>query len=129
MSDLPVDHLMSFMVHTSMGIIKYGQSLLYKHFRLPGHSVADMRVQILEKVYQSSENPINARLHLVLLFESYTGLKSLVLQPLCGCNDQIKGVSTLSRPSCRNTNVLGIFNKQQRRKRSHGHRHYNKRTP
>ena len=41
-------------------------------------------------------------------------------------NDQIKGVGTLSSPSCKHTNVLGIFNKQQRRKRSHGHRHYNK---
>ena len=29
------------------GIIKDGQSLLYKHFRLAGHSVADMKVQIL----------------------------------------------------------------------------------
>ena len=41
------------------GIIKDGQSLLYKHFRLPGHSVADMRVQTLEKIYHSSENPVN----------------------------------------------------------------------
>ena len=32
-------------------------------------------------------------------------------------------------PSFRSTNVLGIVNKHQRRKRSHGHRHYNKRTP
>ena len=45
------------------GIIKDGQSLLYKHFRLPGHSVADMKVQILEKIYHSSENPVNIRLH------------------------------------------------------------------
>ena len=45
------------------GIIKDGQSLLYKHFRLPGHSVADMKAQILEKVYHSSENQVNIRLH------------------------------------------------------------------
>ena len=32
------------------GIIKDGQSLLYKHFRLAGHSVADMKVKILEKI-------------------------------------------------------------------------------
>ena len=32
------------------GISKDGQSLLYKHFRLPGNSVADMKVQILEKI-------------------------------------------------------------------------------
>ena len=31
-------------------IIKDGQSLLYKHFRLPGHSAADMKIQILEKI-------------------------------------------------------------------------------
>ena len=31
------------------GIIEDGQSLLYKHFRLSGHSVADMKVQILER--------------------------------------------------------------------------------
>ena len=45
------------------GIVKDGQCLLYKHFRLPGHSVADMKVQILEKIYHSSENPVNIRLH------------------------------------------------------------------
>ena len=45
------------------GIIKDGQSLLCKHFRLPGHSVADMKVQILEKIYHSSENPVNIGLH------------------------------------------------------------------
>ena len=45
------------------------------------------------------------------------------------CNDQIKGVGTLSSPSCKRTNVLGIFSKQQSRKRSHGHRNSNKNTP
>ena len=45
------------------GIIKDGQRLLYKHFRLPGHSVADMKVQILEKIYHSLENPVNIGLH------------------------------------------------------------------
>ena len=45
------------------GIIKDGQSLLCKHFRVPGHSVADMKVQILEEIYYSSENPVNTRLH------------------------------------------------------------------
>ena len=45
------------------GIIKDGQSLLYKHFRLSGHSAADMKVEILEKMYHSSENPVNTRLH------------------------------------------------------------------
>ena len=57
-------------------------------------------------------------------FENYTGNAATY-----GCNDQIKGVGTLSSPSCKHTNVLCIFNKQQRRKRSHGHRHYNKKAP
>ena len=38
-------------------IKKGGQSLLHRHFHQPDHSVDDMRVQILEKVYHSSENP------------------------------------------------------------------------
>ena len=109
------------------GIIKDGQSLLYKHFRLPGHSVADMKVQILEKIYHSSENQVNIRLHRGLR-ELYW-IKELGTAAPYGCNDQIKEVGTLNSPSCKDTNVLGIFNKQQRRKRSHGHRNYNKKTP
>ena len=46
-----------------------------------------------------------------------------------GFNDQIKGVGTLSSISCKKTNIYSLFNKQPRRKRSHGKRHYNKRTP
>ena len=98
------------------GIIKDGQSLLYKHFRLPGHSVADMKVQILEKIHYSSENPVNIRLHRRL--RELHWIKELGTAIPYGCNDQIKGVGTLSSPSCKHTNVLGIFNKQQRRKRS-----------
>ena len=106
------------------GIIKDGQSLLYKHFRLPRHSVADMKVQILEKIYHSSENLVNTRLHRRL--QELHWIKELGTAAPYDCNDQIKGVDTLSSPSCKHTNVLGIFNKQQRRKRSYGHRHYNK---
>ena len=38
-------------------IKKGGKSLLHKHFHQPDHSVDDMRVQILEKIYHSSKNP------------------------------------------------------------------------
>ena len=41
----------------------------------------------------------------------------------------MKGVDTLRSPSGKHTAVLGIFNKQQQRERSHGHRHYNKKSP
>ena len=44
-------------------IIKDGQNLLFKHFCLSGHSVDDMKVQIFEKIYHSSENPVKARLY------------------------------------------------------------------
>ena len=101
--------------------------MFYKHFRLAGHSVADMKVQILEKIYHSSENPVNIRLHRRL--RELHWIKELGTAAPYGCNDQIKGVGTLSSPSCKHTNVLGIFNKHQRRKGSHGHRHYNKKAP
>ena len=86
-----------------------------------------MKVQILEKIYHSSENPVNIELHRRL--RELHWIKELVTAAPYGCNDKIKGVGTLSSPSCKHTNVLGIFNKQQRRKRSHGHRHYNKKAP
>ena len=86
-----------------------------------------MKVQILEKIYHYSENPVNIRLH-GRLRELYW-IKELGTAAPNGCNDQIKGVGILSSPSCKDTNVLGIFNKQQRQKRSHGNRHYNKKTP
>ena len=103
------------------GITKDGQSLFYKHFRLPGHSVTDMRVQILEKIYHSSENPVNTQLHRKL--RELHWIKELGTAAPYGYNDQIKGVGTLSSLSCKRTDILGIFNKQQQRKRSHGHWH------
>ena len=93
------------------GIIQDGQSLLYKHFRLPGHLVAEMIVRILEKIYHSSENPVNTGLHGRLREVHWS--KELGTVALYGCNDQIKGVGTLCSPSCKSTNVLGVFNKQQ----------------
>ena len=38
-------------------IKKGGESLLHRRFHQPNHSVDDMRVQILEKIYHSSGNP------------------------------------------------------------------------
>ena len=59
--------------------------LLYKHFRLPGHPVADMKVQILEKIYHSSENPVNIRLHQRL--RELHWIKELGTAAPYGCND------------------------------------------
>ena len=105
------------------GIIKNGQSLLYKHFSLPCHLVADMKVQILENIYHSSENPVNIRLHQRL--RELHWIKELGTAAPYGCNEQIRRVGTLCSLSSKHTNVLGSFNKQQRRKRSNGYRHHN----
>ena len=89
------------------GIIKEGEILLYKHFRLLGHSVADMKVQILEKIYHSSENPVNIRLNRRI--RELHWINELGTAAPYRCNDQIKGVGILSSRSCKHTNVLGIF--------------------
>ena len=50
--------LKSRMNNHRSAIKKGGQSLLHRHFHQPDYSVDDKRVQILEKVYHSSEKPI-----------------------------------------------------------------------
>ena len=108
-------------------IKKGGQSLLHRHFHQPDHSVDDMRVQILEKVYHSSENPtLLTSLHRT---REQFWMKELGTAKPYGFNDQIKGVSTLSCISCKKTSIYSLFNKQPRQKRSHGKRCYNKRAP
>ena len=104
-----------------------GQSLLHRHFHQPDHSVDDMRVQILEKVYHSSENP--TLLTSICRKRELFWIKELGTAKPCGFNYQIKGVGTLSSISCNKTNIYSLFNKQPRRKRSHGKRHYNKIAP
>ena len=66
-----------------------------------------MKVQILEKIYHSSENPVNIRLHRRLR-ELYW-FKELGTAAPYGCNDQMKGVGTLSSPSCKDTKCPGHF--------------------
>ena len=108
-------------------IKKRVQSLLHRHFHQPDHSVDGMRVQILEKVSHSSDNPT-----LLTSFRRTRELfwiKKLGAAKQYGFNDQIKGVGTLSSISCKKANIYRLFNKQPRRKRSHGIRHYNKRAP
>ena len=108
-------------------IKKGGQSLLHRHFHQPDHSVDDMRVQILEKVYHSSENP--TLLTSLRRTRELFWIKEPGTAKPYGFSDQIKGVGTLSSISCKKTNIYSLFNKQLRRKRSHGKRRYNKRAP
>ena len=108
-------------------IKKGGQSLLHRHFHQADHSVDDRRVQILEKVYHSSENPI--LLTSIRKRRELFWIKELGTANPCALNDQIKGVGTVSSISWKKTNIYSLFNKQPRRKRSHAKRHYNKRAP
>ena len=104
-----------------------GQSLLHRHFHQLDHSVEDIRVQILEKIYHSSENP--TLITTIRRTRELFWIKELGTAKPYGFNDQIKGVSTLSSISCKKSNIYSLFNKQPRRKRSHEKRHYNKRAP
>ena len=84
-------------------IKKRGQSLLHRHFHQPNHSVDDMRVQILEKIYHSSGS---SSLSTPLRRERESvWIKELGTAKPYGFNDQIKGVSTLSSTSYKKTNV------------------------
>ena len=75
-------------------IKKGDQSLFHRHFHQPNHSVDDMRVQILEKIYHSSGSPsLSAppRRERVLFW-----IKELGTAKPYDFNDQIKGIGTLT---------------------------------
>ena len=87
-------------------IKKGGQSLLHRHFHQPNHSVDDMRVQILEKIFHSSGSP---SLSTPLRRErELFWIKELGTAKPYGFNDQIKGVGTVSSTSCKKTNVYTL---------------------
>ena len=80
-----------------------------------------MRVQILEKIYHSCET--------LTLLTSFCRTRELVQPNHMASMTKSKGVGSLSSISCKKTNIYSLFNKQPRRKRSHGKEHYNKRAP
>ena len=43
-----------------------------------------------------------------------------------GCNDHIDSIGNLTSPGCQSVNVLNLFGRTSRRRRSHGSRRYNK---
>ena len=103
-----------------------GQNLLHRHFHQPTHSVDDMRVQILEKVYIFDKPVLSTSLRRI---RELHWIKELGTAKPYGFNDQIKGVDALSSTSFEETNIYELFNKHPRRKRSHGKRHYKKKPP
>ena len=76
------------------------------------HSADDRRVQILEKFYNSSEDP--TLLTSLRRTRELFWIKELGTAKPYGFNDQIKGVGSLTSISCKKTNIYSLFNKQSR---------------
>ena len=101
---------------------------LYTHFNGPHHSILNMKVRILEKIYHPSNSSKLSRSYRKQR-EHYWMTELGTAMPY-GCNDNILGVGNLSSPRGNRVNVMGLFNSHVRRRRSHGHRHGNtNRTP
>ena len=92
----------------------------------PDHSVDDLRVQILGKIYHSSENPT--------LLTSFGRIRELFrikeldsARPYC-FNDQTKRGGTFSSISCKKTNIYSLF-KNNPDEKIIWKRHHSKRAP
>ncbi len=72
-------------------IIKNDTSFLYKHFQLPGHSIDNLTIQILEVIPTSNQN-----IHATLLESELHWLKVLNTSCPYGLNDSIKGYGLIS---------------------------------
>ena len=101
-----------------------GSQLLYRHFDQADHSVLSMRVRILEKIYHPTNNP-NLSTPFRRNREEFW-IKNLNTAAPYGCNDNISTIGNLTSPGCQSVNVTSLFNRPQRRPRSHGIRKYNR---
>ena len=104
--------------------INHGSNqLLYQHFKLPDHSILSFKVRVLERIYHPTNNP-SLSTPLRRQREEFW-IRELGTAAPYGCNDKIDSVGNLTSPRCSSVNVMRLFGSSQRRKRSHGHRHYN----
>jgi len=101
-----------------------GKQVLYQHFNREDHSILSMRVRIIEKIYHHTNSPNLSTPHRRQREEYW--IRNLSTALPYGCNDNISTVGNLSSPGCKSINVLNLFQKTERRQRSHGHRHYNR---
>ena len=101
-----------------------GQQLLYKHFNSPDNSILSMKVRIIEKIYHHTNSPTLSTPFRRQREEHW--IRKLGTAFPYGCNDNIGSIGNITSPQCSNLNVMGLFNNTPRRKRSHGHRSYNK---
>lgn len=102
-------------------IKKHANTFIAKHFNLPGHSVADIRIQPIEKIEQLPGESVEDVTIKRLDRERFWMLELGTVYPY-GLNDRLQSVGNVSKNMNNNINVFSLFNKRKRRKRSHGRR-------
>ena len=103
-------------------ILNNGGQLLYQHFNLPDHSILSMGVIVIEKIYHHTNSPSLSTPYRREREEYW--IKELGTASPYGCNDNVSSIGNLTSPSCSNVNVMNLFPSFNRKKRSHGTRHY-----
>ena len=103
-------------------ILNNGGQLLYQHFNLPDHSILSMGVIVIEKVYHHTNSPSLSTPYRREREEYW--IKELGTASPYGCNDNVSSIGNLTSPLCSNVNVMNLFPSFNRKKRSHGTRHY-----
>ena len=103
-------------------ILNNGGQLLYQHFNLPDHSILSMGVIVIEKIYHHTNSPSLSTPYRREREEYW--IKELGTASPYGCNDNVSSIGNLTSPSCSNVNVMHLFPSFNRKKRSHGTRHY-----
>ena len=98
----------------------HDEKLVYQHFRLPGHSHPNMKVQVLKRVHNKFGSTKRAKPERERVELKW--IKELGTAAPYGLNDMINGAGALISLSTTEVNRVGICNKQISRRRSHGHR-------
>ena len=109
-------------------IKKHANTFITRHFNLPGHTMDDIKIQPIEHFTQSpgeTEQDVTIRR---LDRERFWMLELGTMYPY-GLNDRLQHVGNVSHSYVRSrNNVFNLFNRHQRRKRSHGRRSNSRRN-
>ena len=115
-------------IWSSLFYKKHANTFIARHFNLPGHTVDDIWIQPIEHTTQSpgeTEQDVTIRR---LDLERFWMLELGTMYPY-GLNDRLQHVGNVSNSCVRSrNNVFNLFNRHQRRKRSHGRRSNSRRN-
>ena len=81
-----------------------------------------MGVIVIEKIYHHTYSPSLSTPYRREREEYW--IKELGTASPYGCNDNVSSIGNLTSPSCSNVNAMHLFPSFNRKKRSHGTRHY-----